>query len=283
LPIYVSSLTTTHMQCLIYARVSTDKQAEKELSIPAQLQAMRQFAQQRSWSVAEEFVEAGVSGRTAERPVLHRLLARCRESNPKVDAVIVHKLDRLARNLADHVAIRATLNTAGVQLVSVSENLDDSVSGHLVENIMAALAEFYSANLSQEVLKGMTECVRQGGWPRGLPRGYLRNALTRQAEPDPAAAPLIRFAFETVATGRYQLKVVCAWLARRQLDLPHALTHPFCYPKGSVASRSLLPLWQTQGGHDGTEGQHRNPSGFAASGSGAVSRKPEGRETPHPR
>ncbi|MDB5388773.1 MAG: serine recombinase, partial [Planctomycetaceae bacterium] len=66
------------MNCLIYARVSTEKQAEKELSIPAQLQAMRQYAIDRGWIILEEFVEAGVSARTSEREVLRGLLSRCR-------------------------------------------------------------------------------------------------------------------------------------------------------------------------------------------------------------
>jgi site-specific DNA recombinase len=107
---FTLSLTLIHMNCLTYARVSTDKQAEKELSIPAQLQAMRQYASDRGWTILEEFVEAGVSARTVERPTLRLLLNRSRntESTP-VDIVLVHKIDRLARNLPDHVAIRAQL------------------------------------------------------------------------------------------------------------------------------------------------------------------------------
>ncbi len=161
------------MNCLIYARVSTDKQADEELSIPAQLQAMRQYANDRGWTILNEFVEAGASARTAERPVLRQPLSRCRDhQNAKVDVVLVHKIDRLARNLADHVAIKAMLRRRQVTLASVSENLEDSVSGQLVEHIMAAMAEFYSANLSEEVKKGMSQCVQQGRWPHHPPRGY---------------------------------------------------------------------------------------------------------------
>ena len=58
------------MNCLTYARVSTDKQVDRDLSIPAQLQAMRQYAAQRDWSILEEFVETGMSARTADRPGL---------------------------------------------------------------------------------------------------------------------------------------------------------------------------------------------------------------------
>ena len=198
------------MKCLTYARVSTDKQAEKELSPPAQLSAMRQYARQRDWQIVEEFMEPGASARTADRPELKRLLGRCREATPRIDAVIVHKLDRLARNLADHVALRAFLTRAGVRLVSVSENLDDSVSGQLVEHIMASIAEFYSANLGEEVKKGMRQKVLQGGWPHLPPRGYVlrRDELGRsRVEPDQKLAPAMRRAFELAAQGFRGLEV----------------------------------------------------------------------------
>src|SRR5258708_26214113 len=119
------------MNCMLYARVSTDKQADKELSIPAQLQAMRDYAHQRDWAIVEEFLEPGASARTAERPELQRLLARCRVDD-KPDVVLVHKIDRLARNVFDHATIRALLKQHGIRLASVVENVDESVSGELV-------------------------------------------------------------------------------------------------------------------------------------------------------
>src|SRR5579862_4917756 len=99
------SLTQSQMNCLIYARVSTDKQADKELSIPAQLQAMRHYANQRNWQILQEFADAGASGRTTARPMLHQLLVRCRNPHDQIDVVLVHKIDRLARNVADHAMI----------------------------------------------------------------------------------------------------------------------------------------------------------------------------------
>lgn len=84
------------MNCFVYARVSTDRQADKDLSIPAQLEAMRQYAMGRDWQILKEFVEPGVSGRSADRPVLRRLLARCRDADPKVN-VIFSSQDRSTR------------------------------------------------------------------------------------------------------------------------------------------------------------------------------------------
>lgn len=161
------------MHVLVYVRVSTDRQTAKELSLPAQLAACRQHAIQREW-LFEEFIESGASARTADRPALKRLLQRCRESTPHISAVVVHKLDRLARNLGDHVAIKSALAKTRTALVSVAENVDDSVSGRLVEHIMAAIAEFYSANLSEEVKKG---CARRSS------RGSGRTCYLAAIEP----------------------------------------------------------------------------------------------------
>ena len=202
------------MNCVLYARVSTDKQAEKELSIPAQCQAMRDYAAQRGWTIVEEFIEPGASARTAERPALMRLLALCRgQSRPNV--VLVHKIDRLARNVFDHATIRALLKQHHIKLASVVENVDDSVSGELVENIMASIAQFYSANLSEEVKKGMRQKVMNGGWPHRPPRGYIRvkTEQSRSIEIHPAEGPLMKRAFEWYATGLYSVKALTKRLA----------------------------------------------------------------------
>jgi site-specific DNA recombinase len=192
------------MNCLLYSRVSTDRQADKELPIPAQLQAMQQYASDRGWVILEEFVEAGVSARTADRPGLRQLLQRCRDKEQtKVEVLLVHKLDRLARNLADHVAIRAQLRESTVTLASVTETVEDSVSGQLVEHILAAMAEFYSANLSEEVKKGMRQKVLQGGWPHRPPRDYriVLDGLRSTFVIDEIVEPLIRKAFELCRFG----------------------------------------------------------------------------------
>jgi site-specific DNA recombinase len=208
-------------RCALYARVSTDKQADKDLSIPAQLQLMRDHAHQQGWTIAEEFVEPGASATTAARPVLQRLLARVADDDAKIDVVLVHKLDRMARNIEDHVTIRATLKRHGVRLASVTENVDDSVSGQLIENIMASFAQFYSGNLSNEVKKGMRQKVMQGGWPHRPPRGYMLvkrpNGSGNQIEIHPKEGPLMRRAFEVYASGWHSMRSVAAMLAHEGL------------------------------------------------------------------
>jgi len=100
---------------------------------------------------------------------------------------------------------------AGVQLISVTESIEDSASGKLVGGILASIAEFYSANLSQEIRKGIDQKASQGGWPTVASYGYRnirREAGGRRGEavlePD-EQAPMVVWAFEQYATGRYSL------------------------------------------------------------------------------
>lgn len=210
------------MNAFLYSRVSTTEQADKDLSLPAQLESMRAYAKQHGWNVLEEFIEPGVSGKTTERPALQRLLARVRAADTNVSVVLVHKIDRLARNVYDHATIKALLAQRQVRLASVVENMDDSVSGQLVENIMASIAQFYSANLGEEAKKGMLQKIKQGGWPHKPTRGYViqRDSAGRgSVVTDPATAPAIRRAFVSYATGLRSL-----WNIQEQLSADGIVT-----------------------------------------------------------
>ena len=207
------------MKCLLYARVSTDKQAQKDLSIPAQIEAMREYAKRNGWKVAGHFVDEGESARTADRPELKRLIEQCKENN-NVDAVIVHKIDRLARNLIDYATIKAILKQKGIRLISVSEPFDDNPVGHLLENIIASISEWYSANLGEEIKKSNMEKLRQGEWPHRPPVGYMsvkgENDRVKHI-PDLEKATLIRQLFELWTTGHYSLRTLGQEMGERGL------------------------------------------------------------------
>jgi len=140
-----------------------------------------------------------------------------------VSVVVVHKLDRFARNVGDHIAVRARLNTLNVQLRSVTESIDDSASGKFMENVIASMAELYSANLGQETRKGMLQKARSGLWPSVAPIGYrnVRADTSRKAESllhvDPETAPFVSQTFELYATGKWSLTALSNEMARRGL------------------------------------------------------------------
>ena len=219
------------MDAVIYLRVSTKEQAAKDesgegYSIPAQREACLRHIADRGWNLAGEFTDAGESARTADRPMLKGLLRRVADGGN--GAVVVHKIDRLARSMEDHVAIRAAFRRAGVQLVSVTENIEETASGRLVEGIHALMAEFYSANLAGEIRKGMTQKAKMGGWPTKAPIGYL-NAREKisckeiaKVVLDPERALLVRELFRLYSTGAYSLAQLQATMHAKGLTSPYA-------------------------------------------------------------
>jgi site-specific DNA recombinase len=211
---------------VIYVRVSTKEQAEKGgeaegYSIPAQREACQRKAASLKSAVVEEFVDRGESAKTADRPELQRLLQFITE-NP-VKYAIVHKVDRLARNRADDVAINLALKQAGVTLVSVSENIDETPSGLLLHGIMSSIAEFYSRNLATEIIKGSTQKAKNGGTPGRVPLGYRNIRVitegreVRTVEVDPVRGPLMTWAFEAYATGDWTILTLLEELTERGL------------------------------------------------------------------
>jgi site-specific DNA recombinase len=211
---------------VIYLRVSSKEQAEKGgeaegYSIPAQREACKRKAESLNVAVVEEFVDRGESAKTADRPELQRLLDYV--THQPVKYVIVHKVDRLARNRADDVAINLALKQAGVELVSVSENIDQTPSGLLLHGIMSSIAEFYSRNLATEVIKGCVQKAKNGGTPGRAPIGYLNvrrienGREVRTVEIDSERGPLMAWAFETYAAGEWTIRNLLAELTRRGL------------------------------------------------------------------
>ena len=213
--------------------------------------------------VIAEFVERGRSGTSLERPELQRMLEYIQER--PVDFVIVHKIDRLARNRADDSAITKTILGAGAYLVSTTEAISTTPSGKLLHGIMASIAEFYSQNLATEVKKGMRQKVIQGVTPGRAPLGYLNERRfedgreVRTITIDPERAEHIVWAFDAYASGGWSVTRLAAEVEARGLrtrpgpntpaqpltvnGLHHLLRHP--YYKGVVV-------------HDGVEhpGRH---------------------------
>ena len=226
-PTSLDRLGETTTLAVSYLRVSTKEQAERGgrdegFSIPAQRDANLRKARDLNAIVVEEFIDAGESARKADRPELMRMIEYVKTH--QVAYCIVHKVDRLARNRADDVAIHLALKDAGVMLVSATENIDETPSGMLLHGIMSTIAEFYSRNLANEVAKGMTQKAATGGTVGRAPIGYLnvhtRDELGRDVPtviPDPDRAALVRWAFEAYATGNYSTSMLHSELIDRGL------------------------------------------------------------------
>src|SRR5699024_795901 len=125
--------------------------ADEGFSIPAQRESNKRKALSMGAMVGKEFVDRGASAKSADRPELQKMLQYVKENADRVDYVIVHKVDRFARNRGDDIDIMRVLNECSVQLVSASESIDNTPSRMLLHGIMSAIAEFYSQNLATEV------------------------------------------------------------------------------------------------------------------------------------
>jgi site-specific DNA recombinase len=210
-----------------YLRVSTAGQASTDrdgeaFSLAAQREACIRKAESLNADVLDIYVDAGESARKADRPQLQAMLERLKAERD-ADFVIVHKIDRLARNRGDDVAITFVIQQAGAQLVSVTENIDETPAGMLLHGIMSSMAEFYSQNLASEINKGTLKKAQTGVFPGLAPIGYVnRQDLSggkkqRWIETDPERAPLVRWAFEAYASGDYTINQLTESLAEQGL------------------------------------------------------------------
>lgn len=143
-----------------YVRVSTERQ--DEYSLDSQLKLIREYAAAHDMDVPPEFVfvEDGVSGRSVKkRPAFQRMIALAKDKAHPFDYILVWKYSRFARNQEESIVYKSMLSKLGVDVVSISEPLDDSPFGSLIERIIEWMDEFYSIRLSGEVKRGMAEKI----------------------------------------------------------------------------------------------------------------------------
>lgn len=158
----------------LYARVSTQNGQNPEM----QLAELREYAHRRSWTIAGEYVDIGVSGAKESRPEFNRIVFDVHHR--RFDAVLCWKLDRLGRSLKHLVNTLADLQAYGVAFVSLRDNLDLSTpSGRLMFHVVAAMAEFERALIRERVSAGI-QAAKRRGQRIGRPRAYANPAEIRQ-------------------------------------------------------------------------------------------------------
>lgn len=154
-----------------YARFSSDNQREE--SITAQLRAIHGYAVKNDIEIIREYTDEARTATTDDRPGFLQMIDDIKTGRVIVDLVLVHKLDRFARNRYDSAVYRKILTQAGARLIAVDQPLDDRPESVLLESLLEGLAEYYSKNLSREVMKGMKENAYKGKFNGGwVPLGY---------------------------------------------------------------------------------------------------------------
>lgn len=185
-----------------YIRVSTTRQGERGSSLQEQRSAIEAYAHRSGLSVVRWFEEQETAAKRGRR-VFNQLLRLLGQG--KATGLILHKIDRGARNLRDWADL-GTLIDQGVEVHFAHESLDlHSRGGRLSADIQAVVAADYIRNLRDEVRKGFYGRLKQGFYPLPAPLGYRDHGGGQVKTPDPIVAPLVRQAFELYATGRFSL------------------------------------------------------------------------------
>lgn len=188
-----------------YIRVSTVRQGQTGTSLNEQSEAIERYAERWSLKISRRFEEKETAAKLG-RPVFNEMLKALKQG--KADGVIIHKIDRSARNLKDWANLGELLD-GGIEVHFANESLDlNSRGGRLSADIQAVVAADFIRNLREETKKGFYGRLKQGLYPRPAPIGYLDKGKGKAKEPDPVQAPLVRKAFELYATGRFGLNAL---------------------------------------------------------------------------
>jgi len=195
------------MKAVIYARYSSDSQTEN--SIEGQLRECKEFAKNSGFKIFATYIDRAFSAKTDARPQFQKMI---KDSSKKLfDVVIVWKLDRFARNRYDSAHYKAILRRNSVKVVSATEPISEDSTGILLESLLEGYAEFFSAELSEKVKRGMNEnalkCKWNGG---GIPIGYYIDN-DKHYQVDEANSPFVLEAFKRYDGGEKIVDIV-KWL-----------------------------------------------------------------------
>ena len=197
----------------LYARVSSDRQ-DVDLSVAAQMRALRDYADKNGYLVVREYIDAAESGRIADRPQFQRMLDEAGKPEAPFSEILVWKFSRFTRKREHAVAFKSMLRRRGIRVVSITEHADDSPTGKLMEAIIESVDEFYSANLAEEVRRGMREAASRGFWmgtyaPFGYRKVYVEDGAKSRPklEPNPPEDAVVKRIFDMALQGMSSLDI----------------------------------------------------------------------------
>ena len=187
------------MTAVIYAHYSSDNQREE--SIEGQIRECTAYAEKNDFTVVKHYIDRAISAKTDNRPQFQQMIKDSERG--LFDTIIVWKLDRFSRNRYDSARYKTQLKKNGVKLVSATEVISAGPKGIILESVLEGYAEYYSADLSEKVVRGMTENALKGVYNGGtVPFGYVIDE-TRHYQPDPLWAPYVEQTFQKYEAGSH--------------------------------------------------------------------------------
>ena len=193
----------------IYARYSCDAQTEQ--SIEGQLHVCKEYAERNGIVILDTYIDRAMTGTNDNRPDFQRMIKDSAEK--RWNFILVYKLDRFSRNKFESVINRKKLSDNGVKVLSAMENIPDTPEGIILESLLEGMNQYFSAELSQKVKRGMRETRLKGYYQGGgLPYGY--RVEDRKIVVDEEQAKNVRYMFEQFAKGVYVREIIEALTAR---------------------------------------------------------------------
>ena len=169
----------------IYARVSTARQAEADLSLPDQIKQLQDYCARKGWIVVEVFTEPGASALDEDRPIFQDMIAKVTAAGQPYDAVVVHSLSRFSRDTMHSEFYVRKLRKAGVDLISITQELGQDAQGDLIRKVFNAFDEHQSRENAKHTHRAMLENARQGFWNGAAPPfGYATVVKERRGNKD---------------------------------------------------------------------------------------------------
>lgn len=191
-------------KAVIYARYSSHSQRDE--SIDAQLRECHEYAVKNDYIILEEYCDRALTGKTDNRAGFQKMIKDAK--NNKFNYVLVYKLDRFARNRYDSAMYKNILKKHNIKVISIKENISDSPEGIILESVLEGMAEYYSANLSQNIKRGMTEnalqCKYNGS---GCPLGF-KITPDKHFEIDEMGAKIVKEVFTMYSLGHNSADII---------------------------------------------------------------------------
>lgn len=181
---------------VVYARYSCDNQTEQ--SIEGQLRVCQEYAARNQMLIVENYIDRAMSGTNDNRPDFQRMLT---DSKKKMwEGILVYKFDRFSRNKYESVIHKKALKDLGISVISAMENIPDSPEGIILESLLEGLNQYYSAELSQKVKRGMRESRLKGRFQGGKkPYGY--DIVDHKLVVNEEEAKILKFIFKQYSWG----------------------------------------------------------------------------------
>jgi len=158
--------------CVIYTRVSTKEQADKNLSLDTQRKACNIYAERHGYTVLANFGGTYESAQTDERREFAAMLAFVKKSKARISYIIVYSLERFSRN-DNSIWLSGQLRKLGIEIVSVTQPIDtSSSSGQMQQKMLFLFGEFDNQLRKEKCVAGIKEMLFRGDWPTSPPLGY---------------------------------------------------------------------------------------------------------------